>query len=68
MTAGKKAPEHKGIDWKRVKHEAAQDTTSALDPTTAPYNANNPVAVATYWTEDTVKPGRAGRPASMAVV
>lgn len=64
MQTGKKPTEHKGTDWKRVKHEAAQDAPVPFDvDTDGPYNPNDPAAVAAYWATATVKRGR-GRPAS----
>ena len=62
MTAGKKAPETKGTDWERVKREAAQNAAIAHDPTSDPYDPNDPAAVTAYWEQSTIKRGR-GRPA-----
>ena len=34
-----------GIDWQRVKRDAAQSTPIARDPATDPYNLNHSTAV-----------------------
>lgn len=61
MTTGKKAPEHRGTDWERVKREAAQGTAVAHDPSQELYDPNDPAAVTAYWEQATIKRGR-GRP------
>ena len=50
-------------DWERVKREAVQDALIAHTATDGPYDPNNAAAVAAYWQQASIKPGR-GRPAA----
>ena len=61
MQAGKKPIERNGTDWERVRREAAQDAHVPHAPDNEPYDPNDAVAVAAYWTTATVKRSR-GRP------
>ena len=59
----RQATERTATDWERVKREAAQDAPVTFDAGSEPYDPNDPVAVAAYWANATVKLGR-GRPSS----
>ena len=61
MQAGKKSAEIKGMDWERVRHEAAEDTQIPHIVDGEPYDPNDAAAVAAYWATATIKRGR-GRP------
>jgi len=67
MRAGKKPNEPKpsGTDWQRVKSEAAADAAVAHDAASdaAPYDPNDPAAVAAFWARASIKRGP-GRPPS----
>ena len=63
MPTIKKQTEQAGINWERVKREAAQDAPVPFTPESDPYDPNDADAVAAYWAGATIKRGR-GRPAA----
>ncbi|MFA7241719.1 MAG: BrnA antitoxin family protein [Sulfuricellaceae bacterium] len=52
---------HSKTDWQRVQREARENVPILFDPETDPYDPNDPVAVAAFFAQATVRrPGQRG--------